>query len=221
MKKKFLLAATVFVATSLISIQSVAKDKYVNFFKGVPQKENKNNYFTESSSNNKIFDSYKTPSFKHWSISGEAFSLNDKIPSSLKKLRLGYDLTLQYNLNPNLYASANAKYGNYHSIGWGSTIGLQASSGMFRPYIEGVYEAIPQQSKKWDYHIGYNIGVNLNVAKWIIPYLEFNNLFQNDKEGFSTGITVPVSKSFLLKAGYQYITHYKFNSMNFELIYKL
>lgn len=158
-------------------------------------------------------------SFKHWTVSGKVMTLNNKVPSAFGKLQLGYEVSMQYSLNSHLYASADVAYGRHHTIGWGATIGLQSSSGVFRPYVEGLYAATPRERQKWLYRIGYDAGVNVAFVKWLTPYVEFDNFLQKDREAFSTGISVPITDRISVQAGYEWVVQNKYDSANIKVSY--
>lgn len=188
---------------SLFSLRAYA-NKYVN-------------YPLDDSQFAKQFLKYKKPC-NQWKVSLGTYTLNDKIISNIEELKLGADISVQYDFNKNLYASTKINYESLKKIGWDATIGVQGSGKVLRPYIEVNYNQIPVENKKALRLVGYDVGVNLVLNKYISPYFQVDNFTQRNREGFSTGINVTI-KNIVMGLGYTWNTQSHNDSANIEVGY--
>ena len=155
--------------------------------------------------------------FQHWNVKTEVLTLNPEIPTTISNLDLGYDFGVQYNLNPNLYTSVNTTRYDHSRWSYGATAGITDSAGYIRPYAEVNYNRVPTNNKQWLSLVGYDVGMNAYVFKGVIPYIEFDNFFQKQKEAMQVGLNVPIGKRFSIGGAFAWQPSNGHNGANVKM----
>lgn len=181
MKLTILLASMALLSTSVMASQA-AKPVKKSFIDKV--------FYVEKSN------------FKHWNVGVGVSTLNDKIPTDVRDLKLQYNVSIQYSFNPSLYAGMKVDFRGNGKIGTNLKVGMQSAFGVFRPYLEATLDNVSRSNLPSFEKIGYNAGVSVHFVKFAIPYIELDDFLVKDKQTVAAGVTVPVGKRFYANAEY-------------------
>ena len=149
---------------------------------------------TSKSSNNGYFN--------HWGISVDAITLNDNIPSQLNDFDMGYKLGLHYNYNKYLYSSVSVLVGKHESSELSSSVGVQGYVGRFMPYADLNINNINKFGDSLSGALGYDFGSSYVVNKFIIPFVELDDVTSKNKQAVCVGMHSSIMKNVSMKIQY-------------------
>jgi len=150
---------------------------------------------------NKVFY-VKKDDFKHWRLGGGLSTLNEQIPTDVGDLKLQYNVSIQYSLNPSLYTGIKVDFREKGKIGTNLKAGMQSAFGVFRPYIEATFDNVSRNNLPSFEKIGYNAGVSAHFVKFVTPYIELDDFLIKDKQTIAVGLTFPIGKRFYANGEY-------------------
>lgn len=157
--------------------------------------------------------------FKHWSVSTGVYTRNDKIPTKVGDLDVGYIASLEYKFNPNLYASVKTTFAGNAPMTWSGTIGLTGSSGVLRPYAEAGLEQYKDANDNLIRKVDYDAGLSVNAFSWAAPYVEVDNFLSKDSEAVAGGVVVPLPWNLSAKVEYSKNIQTKSDSAQVRVYY--
>jgi hypothetical protein len=156
--------------------------------------------------------------FKHWKAEIGTSTINEKIPTDIRHLKLQYNVYVQYNFNPNLYVRTEVSIREKEKIGTNLKAGIQSAFGMFRPYFEATLDNVSRHNLTSVEKVRCNVGVSAHLISFAAPYIELDDFLE--KETLAIGLTVPVNKRFYANGEYDKNIQTKASSATIKVGYK-
>lgn len=148
-----------------------------------------------------------------WLATLGILSLNDKF--TFNKLEPGFKALMTYNFSPNFYTEFYYLTLRNNSYEMNSLWGVQSSTGNVRPYFEtdvnvDFYPHSPTETQ-WL----YDSGLIFMMFGPVIPIIEFDNFFDNNRISFVPQIIFQITKRFSIE--FEYSWHFKSGANTLEL----
>jgi len=161
----------------------------------------------------------KNNNFNHWGVSVDAVTLNDNIPSQLNEFDMGYKLGLHYNYNKYLYSSVSVLVGKHESSELSSSVGVQGYVGRFMPYADLNINNINKFGDSLSGALGYDFGSSYVVNKFIIPFVELDDVTSKDRQAVCVGMHSSIMKNVSMKIQYSRQIQNNNNSLDMGVSY--